>query len=124
MSTIFPFFFCLITFSLFGDNAPPPALPAEAMQGYEGAFFKMFGTLIVLLIGIFGAVFALKRLSRGRLASSNAAHAIKILERRPLSPKTTLYLIEANGKRSVIAESQLEIKRLIDLGFFTETEAE
>jgi len=36
--------------------------------------------------------------------------AIKILEKRALSPKSMLYLIEVGGKPFVISESQLEVR--------------
>ena len=40
---------------------------------------------------------------------------MKVLEKRPLSPKTMLYLIEMNGEEVVIAESQLEVRVLSSL---------
>jgi len=118
MARIFSLLFSLMALSLFGDQLPVPQeiSTQEVMQGYEGAFFKMFATLIALLLGIFGAVWALKKLSQGRLSASNNSRSIKVLERRALSHKTVLYLIEADGKKALIAESQLEIKRLIELG--------
>jgi flagellar biogenesis protein FliO len=105
---------------LSGTALPAPPLPEPSpspeivMQNYEGAFLKMFLTLIGLIVAIFFTIWALKRLSRGRLGSLNASRAIKILERRPLTPKTTLFLVEVNGKQALIAESQLEVKKLLE----------
>lgn len=82
----------------------------DQIPNYEGAFLKMFLTLGVLLVAIFGAIWLLKRLSNGRLLSRAGSRTIQILERQPLSPKTMLYLIEVEGKKTLIAESQLEVK--------------
>lgn len=92
----------------------PEAPPLPTLPNYEGAFLKMFLTLLCLVVAIFFSVWALKKMTKGRLSASNAARAIKILERRPISPKTTLYLIELNGKQALIAESQLEVKKILE----------
>jgi len=103
---------------LFADSPIPPpieASPVDAIPGYEGAFIKMLLTLIALIAAIFLTVWALRRLAQGRLKASGAGRAIHVLEKRALSPKTALYLIEVSGKQVVIAESQLEIKRVVSL---------
>ena len=94
-------------------NSPLPEAP-EMMPSYEGAFLKMFLTLLALIIGIFACVWILKRLARGAFSASSGK-SIKILEKKPLSPKTMLYIIEVNGQETLIAESQLEIKNLMPL---------
>ena len=93
--------------------AEVPITPEEAMGSYEGAFLKMFLTLIALLVAIFFAAWALRKLAHGRLMQFNNSKNIKILEKRALSPKTALYLIEVHGRKTVIAESQLEVKKII-----------
>lgn len=99
-----------------------PAAPEVTMPEYQGAFIKMFLTLIGLVVAIFFTIWALKRLSRGRLHQMNSTRSIKILERRPLSAKTILYLVEVSGKQAMIAESQLEVKRILVFEDFTEPE--
>lgn len=100
---------------------PAPLLPQDvAMPSYESAFLKMFLTLIGLLVAIFFTVFILKRLSRAR---ANQSHdTIKILEKRALSAKTMLYLIEIGDKQTLVAESQLEIKPILSLDMLSEEE--
>lgn len=98
------------------DVAAPssPEIPPEVVS-YEGAFLKMFLTLIALLVAIFFAAWALKRLAHGRFMQMNSSKNIKVIEKRALSPKTMLYVVEADGKRVLLAESQLEVKRLLSL---------
>jgi flagellar biogenesis protein FliO len=74
------------------------------------AFAKMFLTLIVLVILLFLSYWFLRRLIQQRLQKGDSSSAIQILEKRMISPKTTLYLVEVNQKKILLAESQLEIK--------------
>lgn len=92
-----------------------PAAPmTDALPSYEGAFVKMFLTLLVLVVGIIGTVWFLKRLSKGRFGGSSGT-SIVILEKKQLSPKTMLYVVEVEGKQALIAESQLEVKNIMVL---------
>jgi flagellar biogenesis protein FliO len=77
---------------------------------YKGAFFKMVLSLIAILVlgGI--TIWSLKRITKSRLYSANMNYEIKILEKRVLSPKSILYLIEYDGKRMIVSESQLDMR--------------
>jgi flagellar protein FliO/FliZ len=101
-------------------EVPPSISPIDMVPGYEGAFLKMFLALIVLIVAIFFTVWLLKKIGQGRWAGGSSNKAIKIIEKRALSPKTMLYIIDVDGQQSVIAESQLEIKHLMNLEEFTE----
>ena len=106
------------------DASEVPSIPpVDMVPGYEGAFLKMFLALIGLIVAIFFTVWLLKKLSQGRWAGGGNSRAIKIIEKRPLSPKTMLYIIDVDGQQSVIAESQLEIKHLMNLEEYKDTEA-
>jgi flagellar biogenesis protein FliO len=102
--------------SLLADatTAVPVPAPTEALPSYEGAFAKMFLTLLVLVVGIVGTIWFLKRLSRGRFGGG-ASRTIAVLDKKALSPKTMLYVIEIEGKQALIAESQLEVRRIMEL---------
>ena len=94
-----------------------PAIPT-----YEGAFLKMILVLLLLLFVIFFGIWAIRRLSRSRLHMFKEPKHIRIIDRRPLSPKTALYLVEVGNKRVLIAESQLEVKGLVSEDLTGETE--
>lgn len=81
-------------------------------QSYEMAFIKTITILIGLIALIFLTIWMFKKISHGRLQTFNSMKSIKILEKRPLSPKSILYLIEFKGKIVLIAESQINIKSL------------
>lgn len=87
----------------------------DTMQGpptYKGAFVKMMVTLLGLIVLIVISVWMLRRISHGRMKQMNYGREIKILERRPLSAKSVLYLVEIGGKKVVVAESQVEIRAI------------
>ena len=87
----------------------------ESPPSYENAFMKMILILVGLLLIIFLSIWLLKRFSRSRITSMNHLRNIKILERRPLSPKTMLYLIDIGGKQIVISESHLEVRKVTSI---------
>jgi len=91
------------------QELPLPDLP----QGdYGVAFVKMFLTLIVLVLLLVGTLWFLRRLCRSRLQKNGGEQGIQILEKRMLSTKSILYLVEVEGKKVLLAESQHEIRRL------------
>jgi flagellar biogenesis protein FliO len=81
--------------------------------GELGATFLKMLLSLVILIALLGATYwFLRRIIQQRLQKGVGDAAIQIVEKRMISPKTILYLIEVNGKKILLAESQLEIKRL------------
>ncbi len=84
---------------------PPP------VENYTSSFFKMLSALVVLLLAVVLVVWLFKSIARGRFSRPSSAR-IEIIERRALSQKSMLYLIEVDGARILIAESQLEVRPL------------
>lgn len=104
----------MIAFIL-ANISPETAAPAEMIPSYEGAFLKMFLTLLALVIGIFLMIWTLRRMAQGKWGKSGNGRTIKIVGRQPLSQKTMLYIIDVDGKQTLIAESQLEVKPIMTL---------
>ncbi len=86
--------------------------PAPHVEDYGSAVYKMLGALVGLILIIAVVVWVLRSLSRGRFSRGASARRIEIIERRSLSPKSVLYLVEVDGARVLIAESQLEVRPL------------
>ena len=109
---------------LFSEN-PPPVTPIEMPapehalvskspeSSYEHALIKMILTLGGLLLLVFLTLWVLRKLSHGRMGGFGSPKKIKVLEKRPLSPKTVIYLLELDGKEVFVAESQLEVKTIM-----------
>lgn len=87
---------------------------------YKGTFTKMILSLLSFILLIVFSVWILRKISRGRVKQMNYGREIKILERRPLSAKSVLYLIEVSGKRIVVSESQLEVRTITTADHLTE----
>jgi flagellar biogenesis protein FliO len=92
-----------------------PQIPdgAQLPSGEYGfVLLKMFFSLLVvaLLLGL--TIWFLRRLMRYRFDKSGGIEAIKVLEKKMISPKTMLYFVEIEGKKILLAESQLEVRQI------------
>ncbi|MBN1914903.1 MAG: flagellar biosynthetic protein FliO [Parachlamydiales bacterium] len=94
--------------TLFEEKSPLFENPAEST--FRSTFIKMTISLTALIVLLFLTFWLFKRLSRLRLHQANQLKNIKIIEKRMLSPKTCLYLIETEGEKVLMAESQLEVR--------------
>lgn len=82
---------------------------------FKTAFFKMILILIALVALIFFTFWIFKRFIKVKMHQANLTKNIKILEKRPISAKSMLYLVEIDGKRILISESSLEVRKIKDL---------
>ena len=90
----------------------PPHDVHQVTESYEMAFIKTIGVLVGLLVLVILTVWMFRKMSRGRVYGTNVLKSIKILEKRSLSPKSILYLIEVRGKEILIVESQLDVRNI------------
>ena len=108
------------------DFTPPtdngPVFPPEDLIGepnpetnrFLTEFVSMLATLgmiigLILIVGWF-----LKRLVNTRMEQANSTSGIKVLEKRTISQKTVIYLIDVQGQGVIIAESHNGVTRLSD----------
>jgi flagellar biogenesis protein FliO len=92
-----------------GLDIPIPDLPPS---DYGSALIKMFLSLIVVVILLTVTFWFLRRLVQTKLRRGVGNQSIQILEKKMISSKSMLYLIEVEGQKVFLAESQLEIRRL------------
>jgi flagellar protein FliO/FliZ len=88
---------------------------------YKAAFVKTSLTFIAFIALILLTVWLIRRMGSGQMTKLNQTRHMKVLERRPLSPKSTLYLVEIGGKHVVLAESQLEVRPITTLDTSTQS---
>jgi flagellar biosynthetic protein FliO len=109
--------------ALIAEVAPAEAHPAspapvqtmeKLTNSYQGAFVRMLLSLAGVLALLLGTIWFLKRLKSSKWGFGGARQSIHILEKRPLSPKSVLYLVEVGGQRVLLAESQLEVRALCE----------
>jgi flagellar biogenesis protein FliO len=82
---------------------------------YQGAIWKTSLILVTIIVAAFLIVWIYRKYGQSRLRVANQTKSIQILERRPLSQKTMLYIVEVEGKQVLIAESQLQVATLRNL---------
>ena len=82
---------------------------------YESVLFKTIFSLLAIVILMILTVWVFKRFSHGRLKQINSLKMIKILEKRPISPKSMLYLLEVGNEKILISESQIEVNKISKL---------
>jgi len=87
---------------LFEDSLPP--------SDFHKTFIRMIISLALIIILVFVTFWAFRRMMRAKQMQANNQKAIKIIERRSLSPKTVLYLIDINNKKILLSESHLEVR--------------
>lgn len=95
-----------------------PLMPS--MGGYEKTIMHtalvVFGFILFLLL----FVWLLRKFNKGKGHSTGTE--ITVLEKKPLSHKSVLYLVRVNNKKFLIAESQLEVKAMRPINIALEEE--
>lgn len=95
------------------DNNRPAIEYIENNFWYEIA--NMLLTLSIILIILFSLIWIMKKMQSSRIKFHNDSSLIKIIDHRPLSAKTGLYLIEVKGKEILISDSPTGVTYLTDL---------
>ncbi len=88
-----------------GDDFIPEELTEPHEMNYWQEFFRIMLILGIILGVALLAVRIVKKFIASRTDQINRRHPIQILERRPLSPKSMLYLIEIYGQKILISDS-------------------
>lgn len=93
-----------------------PYRPAEAAGGGALALRIALGFVVVIGVGI-GGLYLLRRYAPG-LGGLHAApgQRIQVVEIRRLTPRTTLFLVQVEGERLLLAQSGDRIARLWQKG--------
>lgn len=82
---------------------------------YYDRFMQMLYLLGLIIVGLFVAMYFLKRFVQGNVERANASSNIKILEQRNLSARSVLYIVEAEGKQVLVAETASQVTKLAEL---------
>lgn len=95
----------------FKDDTSSQVFPAsqlpieESPDKFTSELLNMLITLGMLVAVIFALSYILKRMLTVKTQQENYKSTIKVLEKRSLSPKAALYLVEVYNRTLVIAES-------------------
>lgn len=86
--------------------------PDKHNDRFYAEFLNMLATLGLVIAIILIAAWLLRRILNTRLEQINTTSIIKIIEKRALSPKSAVYLLEIYDKVIAIAETQSGITQL------------
>lgn len=89
---------------------------------FVGEFFNMILYLGLLLVLMTFLLWVVKRMTATRLEQTNRASSIKVLERRTLTPKTTIYILQILDKEIAIADSHNGVTKLSEIPYEEEPE--
>jgi|JI9StandDraft_1071089.scaffolds.fasta_scaffold28733_4 flagellar biogenesis protein FliO len=91
---------------------PEGSPPEFSTESYQKHFTKTF-TLTILAIGVLLlAAYLVRRFTHNLPLQGNQRKNIKILERRPLSQNTQLYMVQIGKDYHILAESKLEVRNI------------
>jgi len=82
---------------------------------FSNQLIQTLTSLGLVVLVMFGLAWALKKVLNQRMVQMNSTSAIKILEQRNLSPKSALYLLEAEGRTVLVGESAAGLVKLAEL---------
>jgi len=114
------FYICMLCIPLFGQEKPleieklapnteVPYLVEETKTVEAPTFYAEFLHMLWslgLILGVFIAIaYVLKRIMHAKVEKANVTCGIKILERRALSQKTSLYVIQVGNVDALIADT-------------------
>lgn len=82
-------------------NMPPIATPSA---------FKLIFSFVLLLAVLFLVIWILRKISGARGGFFSSDSGIKILEKKALSHKTVLYIVEFENQKLLVSESAHHVK--------------
>jgi flagellar biosynthetic protein FliO len=77
------------------------------------SLFKLVGSLVFILVIIYGSVWLMKRFSLGKM--SRGGELISVVDKRFLAPKQALYLVKVGEKHLLVGSSEAGLTRLADV---------
>ncbi len=94
-------------------NPETPA-PPEAID-LLGPLLQTLLFIFLFVAFLLTATYLIRRIGRARWNKESQTSDIQILERRSLSPKSALYLIEVKGKQILIGETAETVSHLAEI---------
>ena len=89
-------------------NEAPLSLPVEDTGGgdrFTSELVNMLMVLGILLAAMLGVTWFLRKSMNARMAGASAASNIIVVDSRKITTKSTVYLLEVNGKAVLVGES-------------------
>jgi flagellar biogenesis protein FliO len=96
----------LFVFPLMGQEPLPEPTSTEFEPGkFYAEFFKMMTMLGIIIVFLLLLMWFVKRFLNAKITQFNKDSPIQVLERRMISQKTALYIVDIHDQKVLIAES-------------------
>lgn len=103
-----------LLFPLVGFTEEVVPLPEENSGRFMTEFFKMLFVLGGMVAVLLAISWYMKRLTSQQFSKGNDQNLIKVIERRSLSARTMIYMLDIEGKTFVVGETPQGLVRLGD----------
>lgn len=97
------------------NPTPPPPFVDQGEDRFMQELVSMATTLGLLIAAMIAVGWILKRLLNKRIEQMNTTSMIKILEKRYLTAKSSIYLLEVNGKGILVGETTAGISKIAEV---------
>lgn len=87
----------------------------EEARSFLMQFANMLFALGVVIVLLFVASWAIRRFMNSRIQYGNQTSQIRIIECRPLSQRSHLYLIEVDNRRILLGESASGLEKIVEI---------
>lgn len=87
-----------------------PQLQTEEVESPEDTkfiqeFLYMLFVLGVMVAALLGGTWAIKKMMQSKIEKQAEASSIRLMDQRPLTPRTTIYVLNVRGREITISES-------------------
>lgn len=96
-------------------NNQGPLVEGERGDHFFAELMNMLSTLGIILLALLIVAWITRRMLNTRLEQVNTTSSIKILERRSLAPRVTIYVLDISGARLIVGETPAGLVRLGEL---------
>jgi flagellar biogenesis protein FliO len=93
------------------ETAPSQDIEKQNTQ-FQNAIVKTLLSIAAFIFLILFTIWLLRRISQNRASFGSRSSSMQILEKRVISPKTTIYIVEIDGKKVVFSESMMDVRTL------------
>lgn len=106
-----------------GTDAPQNVPPEQIRPAYEGpSFFRMIFGLAVVLGGVVGVLYLVRRFYYGRLASGASSGVMEVLAREYVEPGRSLLLVRVGGRLLVLGSTREGLRKVAEISDKEEVE--
>ncbi len=79
---------------------------------FQKSFFRMLSLITAFILVIIFCFWIFRKIVHNKTKIANQSKSIKILEKRVLSPKSMLFLVEVEKEKVLIVESQVKVETI------------